>query len=87
MDEKTKVDRIVVNRFRKLLDMKFSEIFSLIEFCWCLSQSNEHKFITDNEFLLNNKDAIERKLKNFKIISSFEAFGMEIGKEKEVVAA
>jgi len=87
MDEKTKVDRIVVNRFRKLLDMKFSEIFSLIEFCWALSDPDEHDFVTDNEFLLNNKDAIERKLKNFKIISSFEAFGMEIGKEKEVVAA
>jgi len=87
MDEKTKADIIVINRFRKLLDMKFSAIFSLIEFCWALSEPDENEFITDNEFLLSNKDAIEKKLKNFKIISSFEAFGIKIGKEKEVVAA
>ena len=82
-----KIDKLIRERFERLLNMKFSDVFSLVEFSWALADPCEDEYITDNSFLLSNRNMIERKLKNFRIISSFEAFGIKTEKEKEIMAA
>jgi len=72
MDRK-KVENHLAKKYLQLLKMPFSEIVSLIEFCIALSIQNEDSFITNSEFLLQHKKEIEKKLKNFRILSVDES--------------
>jgi len=71
VDEESK-NKVLAKRYEQLLDMKFSELISMVEFVFALSIPQETEFVTVSQFLLEHRDIIQEKLQNFKILSGSE---------------